>query len=69
MWKIAVIFLSRIEDARVGMGNYYFLINYIAIQLLYNIVFISAVQQNELATHIPSPFWTCFPFRSLQRMK
>ena len=69
MWKIAVIFLSRIEDARVGMGNYYFLINFIAIQLLYNIVFISAVQQNELATHIPSPFLTCFPFRLLQHMK
>ena len=69
MWKIAVIFLSRIEDARVGMGNYYFLINFIAIQLLYNSVLISAVQQNELATHIPSPFWTCFPFRSLQHMK
>jgi hypothetical protein len=26
MWKIAVIFLSRIEDARVGIGNYYFLL-------------------------------------------
>ena len=40
----------------------------IGVQLLYNIVLVTAVQQSDSATHIhASPlFWTSFPFRSPQ---
>ena len=43
-----------------------FLINFIGIQLLYNVVLVSTVQQSESAIciHMPHLFWISFPFRS-----
>ena len=42
---------------------------FIGVQLLYNVVLISTVQQSESAIciHISSLFWISFPFRSPQR--
>ena len=40
---------------------------FVGIYLLYNIVLVSAVQQNVSAIHLhtqPTPFWISFPFRS-----
>ena len=44
---------------------FYFLI-FIGVQLLYNVVLVSAVQQSESAIciHISPVFWISFPFRS-----
>ena len=50
----------------------YFLINLIGVQLLYNVVLVSTVLQNESAifTYVPSFFrWVSFPFSSPQNIE
>ena len=49
----------------------YFKLIVIGVQLLYNVMLISTVQQNESAIHIhiSPPFGTSFPFRSPQGIK
>ena len=46
----------------------YLFINFIGLQLLYNVVLVSTVQQSELAVcvHITPLFWLSFLFRSPQ---
>ena len=43
-----------------------FLLIFIALYLLYNVVLVSIVQQSDSASHMPlSPlFWIAFPFRA-----
>ena len=49
----------------------FFKLIFIEVQLLYNIVIVSTVQQSELAIriHIPPLFWISFPFRSPQSIE
>ena len=44
---------------------------FIGVQLLYNVLLVSAVQQSESAIpkHVTPPFWISFPFRSPQCIK
>ena len=49
----------------------YFLINFIGVQLIYNVVLVSVVQQSEsvMHTHISTLFQILFPCRSLQSIE
>ena len=52
-----------------GLGNLFIIIFnwffFFLVQLVYNAVLVSSVQQNESSVyiHISSPFWTSFPFK------
>ena len=54
---------------RGAMGYFIYLflkLIFLAVELLYNVVLVSTVRQNESAIHMSPPFWTSFPFRSPQ---
>ena len=54
-----------------SIGTFIQFLNFIGVRLLYNIVLVSTVQQNESVRHKPisSPFWAPFPFRAPQCIK
>ena len=57
--------------AYVFLFCFVFLLMFIGVQLLYNVVLVSTAQQNESAIHIhrSSPFWVSLPFRTPQCIK
>ena len=50
------------------LNTFFFTLIFIGVQLIYNVVLVSAVQQSESAihTHISTLFQILFPYRSLQ---
>ena len=60
MPKVFVCFYNQTPDC----FHYFFYLNFVGVQLLYKVVFISAVQQSESALCIQTspPFWIFFPF-------
>ena len=45
---------------------YSFLINFMGVQLTYNVVLVSAIKQSESVIHISTHFQILFPYRSLE---
>ena len=65
VWK----FLSKIYKCNILFFCFlFFKLIFIRVQLFYNVVLVSTVQQSESAIHIhiSSPFWISLPFRSPQ---
>ena len=73
--RVVKLFLSppliilKIRDKRGYKCKNFFKLIFIGIQLLYNVVLVPTVQQNESCVHISPLFWISFPFRSLQCIK
>ena len=57
--------LSELKELKI------FLNFFIGVELLYNVVLVSTVQQSESAIrrHISPPFWISFPLRSPQNIE
>ena len=49
--------------------SFHFNFNFFGIELIYNVVLLSAAQHSEAVIHISNPFWIPFPYRSLQSIE
>ena len=59
-------FTAQMSAVFMSPPTFYIKLFFIRVQLLYNIVLVSIVQQNEITvcSHISPLFWISFPFRS-----
>ena len=60
------VLLTEHENKSRQSFSFFFKLIFIRVELLYNVVLVSAVQQSESAIriHISPLFWISFPFRS-----
>ena len=70
--KNAIGILTRIAlHLQYGLYGHFLKLIFIGVQLLYNVVLVSTVQQSEsgVCIHISPLFWISFPFRSPQSIE